>query len=230
MKKVKLFCAKTGAHIATVEKDYTGVNGEGTVYFKRKGDVVAHYPPAHVIAIDESAIVDLDLLSKLSREAAEAAKNFVNSINDVLEDPEPDAPLDLTKILEVGDVVCTDEYGDVTITLVDTSEDSKRTPYVVRGSCKRFESLSFDRQGNHDSKKKPEQRLKPKDGKTWAQFAAEKRAKKDQKTEIRNLEKAVIHITKALKNFDDPEVEVRISMKKLIGGGYTPSKIHIANS
>ena len=132
-----------------------------------------------------------------------------------------DEPLDLTKILEVGDEVCSDVYGRLIVTTVEPTmihakeSTTKRNPtfygYLPDGTWP-------DRDA--------EDILKPRNGKTWAQFIAEKEEKKQQ---IPTLEKAIEDIKKGLEKFDAPEVEVHMTLKKLKSGGYAPSKIHVTD-
>ena len=98
-------------------------------------------------------------------------------------------PLDLTKILEVGDEVTTERFGDVRITRTD---DRWFGGLPIRGLANDI-WRTWTREGFWDANKKEVERLKPKNGKTWAQFIAEKEEKKQQ---IPTLEKAIEAIKK----------------------------------
>ena len=131
-------------------------------------------------------------------------------------------PLDLTKILEVGDEVTTKRFGDVRITRTDDRSVGGQPIQGLANDIWR----TWTREGFWDAHKKEDERLKPKNGKTWAQFIAEKGEKKQQ---IPTLEKAIEDIKKGLEKFDAPEVEVHMTLKKLKSGGYAPSKIHVTD-
>ena len=127
-----------------------------------------------------------------------------------------DEPLDLTKILEVGD-----EWGDVVVSCIVEGD------YPVITRHKKYGPITFSKNGYHNIKfSDTSVKLKPKNGKTWAQFIAEKEEKKQQ---IPTIEKAIEDIKKGLEKFDDAEVEVHMTLKKLKSGGYAPSKIHVTN-
>ena len=132
-----------------------------------------------------------------------------------------DEPLDLTKILEVGDEVCCDEWGDVVVSCIVEGD------YPVITRHKKYGRITFSKNGYHNIKfSDTSVKLKPKNGKTWAQFIAEKEEKKQQ---IPTLEKAIEDIKKGLEKFDAPEVEVHMTLKKLKSGGYAPSKIYVTD-
>ena len=130
-------------------------------------------------------------------------------------------PLDLTKILEVGDVVTTERFGDVQIAEIDGMFDGYPIDGLANGIWR-----TWTREGFWDVYKKEDERLKPKNGKTWSQFIVEKEEKKQQ---IPTLEKAIEGLKKGLEKFDDAEVEVHMTLKKLKSGGYAPSKIYVTN-
>ena len=247
MKKVKLFSAKTGVYIATVEVE-TGVKGDFETFTLLSGEnAVAQYDPKEVVAINEDAIVEQDLgysarlrerwvkmlgaklemadYDKLVAEADEAARAFTDALSGCIGGgaTKQSEPLDLTKILEAGDVVCTDADGDVAITLVDDSEDARRTPYVIRGDSKKYASLSFDRKGWYNAERKSERRLKPKNGKTWAEFAAEKKARKEQKLEIPHFDTVIGLAKNWLKSRTEDKLLLTIRFEKSQKGGYVVS-------
>ena len=133
-----------------------------------------------------------------------------------------DEPLDLTKILEVGDEICAEKYGALFVECIRPEIDFPIS--CISGDGNKY---TFTREGVYIRENDtPDRRLKPKNGKTWAQFIAEKEEKKQR---IPTLEKAFEYIKKGLEKFDAPEVEVHMALKKLKSGGYAHSKIHIVS-
>ena len=133
-------------------------------------------------------------------------------------------PLDLTKILEVGDEVESD-HGVLVVQPIEPS--TERGGFITAVSKSDGKSYMYKRNGwGRQPYCNDEEQIRPKNGKTWAQFIAEKEEKKQQ---IPTLEKAIEDIKKGLEKFDDPEFEVHMTLKKLKSGGYAPSKIHLTN-